>query len=103
MLLLSSVTTLIMQALPDGVFAVRLERRYSHGAPVFAIGVRGAKTSFAWLVGNAGAPAAWGRPPLATRAVATFNAVLEEAAALEVPSTEICWGGLLEAVQSVYR
>ena len=59
--------------------------------------------SFAWLVGNAGAPAAWGRPPLATRAVATFNAVLEEAAALEVPSTEICWGGLLEAVQSVYR
>lgn len=92
------------QDFPDGRLSVRVERRDAgNGQESFAVGIRGKTRSFLWTTSNSSAAvAAWGKPPCALAVVRMYNSLLEEAAALDTPACEICWGQLFATVQQAY-
>ena len=83
---------------------MRVERRWTDaGSPYFAISLRGKNRSYMWVTSNSvGVPASWGSPPSLHVAVITYNSLLQEAAALEVPAADVSWAALFASVLRVY-
>ena len=86
-----------LQAFPDGMVAVRIERRTgAQGRLSWTIGLRqnqGKGASYIWSPGDhfAGGMLA---------AVVLYNEVLTEGVALELPAASINWHGLLRTVRA---
>jgi hypothetical protein len=79
-----------------------VEKRKTEGGWAWTLGLRGkGKLAKSWLWTDAsgrGLPGTWGSPPCLIRAVALYCDLLEEAAVLGAPTSEVNWHGLRAAL-----